>query len=51
MLAFHNDHRIKEKYLNRVKAHAAADEFIKGKIGETFRVVNGIFLGRKNCGN
>lgn len=31
MIAFHNDPKIKEKYLARVKAHALADEIIKGK--------------------
>ena len=30
MLSFHNDLAIKEKYLGRVRAHAVADEIIKG---------------------
>lgn len=30
MLAFHNDPKIKEKYIARVKAHADADEIVKG---------------------
>jgi hypothetical protein len=30
MQAFHNDPEVKEKYLSRVRAHAAADELIKG---------------------
>lgn len=30
MLAFHNDPAIKEKYLNRIKAHKAADEIVQG---------------------
>jgi hypothetical protein len=30
MLSFHNDPAIKEKYLTRVRLHAAADEIIKG---------------------
>ncbi len=30
MLSFHNDIAIKEKYINRVKAHQKADEIIKG---------------------
>ena len=34
MKAFHSDPKIKEKYLNRVKAHAKADELIKGKYWE-----------------
>jgi hypothetical protein len=32
--AFHNDPKIKEKYLKRVKAHAAANEIIKGEYWE-----------------
>ena len=31
MKAFHGDKAVKEKYLNRVLAHQAADEIIKGK--------------------
>lgn len=31
MKAFHNDIKIKEKYVARVKAHQIADEIIKGK--------------------
>ena len=31
MNSFHSDPKIKEKYLSRVRAHAAADEIIKGK--------------------
>ncbi len=34
MQAFHNDLKIKEKYLKRLKAHEEADEFIKGKYWE-----------------
>lgn len=30
MKSFHNDPEIKEKYLTRVRAHAAADEIIRG---------------------
>ncbi len=30
MLAFHNDIEVKEKYVNRVKAHAKADNLIQG---------------------
>lgn len=30
MKAFHNDPEIKQKYIDRVKAHQAADEIIKG---------------------
>lgn len=30
-VAFHNDPKVKEKYLDRVRAHRAADEIIKGK--------------------
>jgi len=30
MQAFHNDEKIKQKYLNRIKAHAKADEIVKG---------------------
>ena len=31
LLAFHNDQKIKDKYIARVKAHQEADEIIKGK--------------------
>lgn len=31
MKAFHNDAAIKEKYLNRVRLHAATDEIVKGQ--------------------
>ena len=31
LLSFHSDPKIKEKYLKRVRAHAKADEIIKGK--------------------
>ena len=31
MKSFHNDPKIKEKYLNRLKAHAEADELIQGE--------------------
>jgi len=31
MIAFHNDEKIKEKYLERVRAHARADEIVKGQ--------------------
>ena len=34
MQAFHNDLKIKEKYLSRVRAHALADEIVKGKYWE-----------------
>jgi hypothetical protein len=34
MLAFHNDPSVKAHYLNRVLAHAAADEIIHGKYWE-----------------
>jgi hypothetical protein len=34
MIAFHGDPAIKEKYLARVRAHAAADEIIHGKYWE-----------------
>ncbi len=34
MKAFHNDPKIKTKYVNRVKAHAKADEIVKGKYWE-----------------
>jgi hypothetical protein len=34
MKAFHNDPELKQKYLNRVLAHKAADEIIKGKYWE-----------------
>jgi len=34
MLAFHNDPKIKAQFLRRVRAHAAADEIIKGKYWE-----------------
>ena len=34
MQAFHNDPKIKQKYLRRVRAHAKADEIIKGKYWE-----------------
>ncbi len=34
MKAFHNDEKIKEKYLNRVEAHAKADEIVKGTYWE-----------------
>jgi hypothetical protein len=31
MRAFHNDKKVQKKYLARVKAHAKADEFVKGQ--------------------
>lgn len=31
MLRFHNDQSVKQKYLDRVMAHAAVDEIVKGK--------------------
>ena len=31
MIAYHNDNKIKMKYIKRVKAHRLADELIKGK--------------------
>ena len=34
MLAYHNDPSIKARYLARVKAHAEADEIIKGRYWE-----------------
>src|SRR3990167_2899616 len=34
MLTFHNNHKIKEKYLSRIEAHFLADEIIKGKYWE-----------------
>ena len=34
LLSFHNDKKIKQKYVARLKAHAEADEFIKGKYWE-----------------
>ena len=34
MLSFHNDPKIKKKYLDRVIAHQKADEIIKGKYWE-----------------
>lgn len=34
LLAFHNDPEIKQKYLDRVQAHASADEIIKGRYWE-----------------
>jgi len=34
LLSFHNDKKIKEKYVNRLQAHAEADEFIKGQYWE-----------------
>jgi hypothetical protein len=34
MIAFHGDKKIKAKYLRRVRAHAAADEIIKGQYWE-----------------
>ncbi len=34
MLSFHNDPKIKEKYIARVEAHYKADEIVKGKYWE-----------------
>jgi hypothetical protein len=34
LLSFHGDKKIKEKYVNRLRAHAKADELIKGKYWE-----------------
>jgi len=34
LLSFHNDSKVKEKYVARLKAHAKADEFIKRKYWE-----------------
>lgn len=34
MIAFHGDEKIKQKYLDRVRAHKEADEIIKGKYWE-----------------
>lgn len=34
MKAFHGDPKIKEEYLTRVRAHAAADEIVKGRFWE-----------------
>jgi len=33
MQAFHNDEKIKQKYLNRVADHRKADELVKGSTG------------------
>lgn len=35
MKAFHSDEAVKEKYLERVRAHSAADSIIKGKYWES----------------
>lgn len=43
MLAFHNDPKIKEKYLLRVQAHRLADEIIKGQYWN--KDEDGIFRG------
>ena len=37
MLAFHNDKEIKQKYIDRVRAHMIADEIIKGLYWENGR--------------
>jgi hypothetical protein len=37
MIAYHGDKAIKKKYLDRVKAHALADEIVKGKYWENGR--------------
>jgi len=37
MQAFHNNQSIKEEYLSRVRAHAAADEIIKGQYWDNGR--------------
>lgn len=34
MKAFHNDSKIKAKYLKRVQAHFKSDEIVKGKYWE-----------------
>jgi len=34
LLSFHNDQAIKDKYVDRVKAHQKADEIIKGSYWE-----------------
>ena len=34
MIAFHGDKKVKAKYLNRVRAHARADEIVKGTYWE-----------------
>lgn len=34
MQAFHNDSSVKERYLSRVRVHAAADEIIRGRYWE-----------------
>lgn len=34
MKAYHNDHKVKEKYMARINSHIAADELIKGKYWE-----------------
>jgi len=34
MRAFHNDVKVQKKYLDRIRAHAKADEFIKGTFWE-----------------
>ena len=40
MLAFHNDPAVREQYLNRVAAHASADELLQGY---------GYWRGGKGC--
>jgi hypothetical protein len=37
MLAFHNDPKVKRKYLDRVRRHARADQIIKGRYWEEGR--------------
>lgn len=34
MQAFHNDKKVRTKFLKRIRAHAKADEFIKGTYWE-----------------
>src|SRR5687768_13798134 len=37
MLAFHGDPKIKTRYLNRVRRHAAADQIVRGSYWDGFR--------------
>lgn len=55
MLAFHNDASVKEKYLVRVRAHAAADQLIHGAGWENGKGcavgVGGVGVGGGACGS
>jgi len=42
MLTFHNDQKVKDKFLARMRAHAEADEIIQGEIWENGK---GCFVG------